>query len=255
MLKPTFLKYEKPLLTAMIVCETPEEAIKKINDSIELGADALGIQLCCLKREYRSKETLLEIFKACRGLPIYITSYRGRFSEGMSDDECAELLLLGLDAGATLCDVIGDFFEKDAKYQLAQSEEAIKKQKSLIDEIHKRGGEVLMSSHTKTSCSLEESMMIAKAQAERGADVIKIVHISKNKNEIPMYIDTIKQITKEIDKKLLFLVSEEANVTRYLGPSYGVCMYLCLSEIGKYDTPDQPLLSVIKPFRETLTFH
>ena len=43
------------------------------------------------------------------GKPIYVTSYRFDKSEGFSDDECAELLLLTLDSGATLCDVMGGY--------------------------------------------------------------------------------------------------------------------------------------------------
>ena len=50
-MKPSFLNSDKPLLTAMIQLPTAEACIKKITASIEAGADALGIQLCCLKRE------------------------------------------------------------------------------------------------------------------------------------------------------------------------------------------------------------
>lgn len=49
-MKTTFLNYDKPLLTAMIQCPTAEECIEKIKASLADGADALGIQLCRLKR-------------------------------------------------------------------------------------------------------------------------------------------------------------------------------------------------------------
>ncbi len=253
-MKPSFLNHEKPIITAMILCETPEECIAKIKASIADGADAIGIQLCKLKLEYRTKEIFTEIFSACEGKPIYVTSYRENHSIDFTDDECAELLMLALDCGATLFDVMGDFYCKTKKYQLAEDEEAVKKQKALIDEIHRRGGEVLMSCHTNMSTTLEENLMIAKAQIERGADIIKIVNKANDAAEIPKYIEAIQKIRAMSDKKLLFLVSGEGQIVRYVGPSFGVCMYLALHEQGTLDNKWQPLIKNIKPIRDNMLF-
>ena len=226
-MKATCLKYDKPLLTAMIQCSTADECITKIKASIADGADALGIQLCRLKREYRTKECLQRIFDACEGRPIYVTSYRHAESEGYTDEECGELLLLALDAGATLCDVIGDMFGICPPYQLAEDEEAIIKQKALINEIHKRGGEVLISSHVSKSMTVEECLSIAKAQDERGADVIKIVACSSEEEiDAARYIEAIQTILKNTTKKLLFLASGKSRIIRYIGPASAyVCTY------------------------------
>lgn len=250
----TFLKYDKPPLTAMIQCETADECIEKIKKSLTDGADAFGIQLCVLKREYRDEKTLKRIFSACGDKPIYATSYRCKESEGMSDDECAELLLRALKCGATLLDVMGDAYDVSPQYQLAQSDTAIKKQKELIDKIHSLGGEVLMSSHTFKSTTLEENLMIAKAHIERGADVIKIVNDALSEDEVPKYIDIIQKITAMTDKKLLFLVSGKGQIIRYIGPSFGVCMYLCVQEHGELDTPEQPVLKKLKAVRDNILF-
>jgi len=250
----SFLNHEKPLLTAMIQYPTPEECIQKIQASLVDGAEAFGIQLCKLKKEYRTKETLERIFQACQGLPIYITSYRGGQSAGCTDEECAELLLLGLDAGATLCDIMGDMFDKGAQYELTENPEAVAKQKALIDEIHRRGGEVLMSCHTRSDLSLEENLKIAKAQAERGADIIKIVNDIKDKSRLPVSIQSIQQILEETGKKLLFLVSGAGQIMRYIGPNFGVCMYLCVQHYGPLDTKVQPLLKDLKQIRDHMPF-
>ncbi len=251
-MKPTFLKYEKPLLTAMILCPTPEECIEKIKLSLAEGAEAFGIQLDILKREYRTKEIISEIFSECRGKPIYVTSYRNGQSTGLSDEECMEMLLLALDCGATLLDVPGDVFDESPYYQITDDTEAIRKQKALIDEIHRRGGEVLMSSHTFKSTSVEENLMIARAHAERGADIIKIVNASESVEEIPKYIEAIQKIKKETGKELLFLVSGEARILRHIGPDFGVCMYLCVESHNEFDWREQPVLKHIKAVRENL---
>ncbi len=250
----TFLTYDKPLLTAMIQCKTPEECIAKIKASLEAGADALGVQLCRLHIEYRTKETLKKIFDACCGKPIYVTSYPHGASTGFTDDQCAALLLLALDAGATLLDVRGDMFDVSPYYELTENPEAVRKQKELIDEIHRRGGEVLMSSHTLKDMTLEENLRIAKAHEERGADVIKIVNRIQNKDSIPVQIASIQKILQRTSKKLLFLVSGEGQVIRYIGPDFGVCMYLCVTEHGEPDTPEQPLISNVKPIRDHMRF-
>ena len=251
----TFLKYDKPLICAMIQCVTPEECIAKIKRSISAGAEAIGLQLCKIQREYRTEDQLRPIFEACEGLPVYITSYRSGASKGYTDEECAELLCLGVKCGGTLADVMGDFFASEPSYyELTEEEQAIKKQKELIDRLHKMGAEVLISSHTKKSLTLEENLKLAKAQEERGADVIKIVNVAQSASEIPVYLEAIQKITAETDKKLLLLASGEARLVRYIGANFGVCMYLCVESHGELDTKEQPTIAKIKAIRDNIIF-
>ena len=253
-MKKTFLESDKPFLCAMIPYPTPDMCIKKIKDAIEGGADAMCVQLSKLKKEYRTKEIITEIFDACGDLPIYVTSYPQSESMDFSDEECTELLLLGVDCGGTLFDVRGDLFDRGAKYELTTNPEAIEKQKKLIDEIHRRGGEVLMSCHTGSALALEENLMIARAQNERGADVIKIVDLAKSSSFVPVYIESIQKIIKETGKKLLFLASEEAQVIRYIGANFGVCMYLCYEDGYMGNVKESLSLNRMKAVRNTLYF-
>ena len=251
----TFLKYDKPLICAMIQCVTPDECIAKIKRSISAGAEAIGLQLCKIHTEYRTEDQLRPIFQACEGLPVYITSYRSGASKELSHEECAELLCLGVKCGATLADVMGDFFASEhSYYELTDEPEAVKKQKELIDKLHEMGAEVLISSHTKKNLTLEENLRLAKAQAERGADVIKIVNIAESATDIPVYLEAIQKITAETDKKLLFLSSGEGKLIRYIGANFGVCMYLCVESYGELDTKDQPTIAKIKAIRDNIIF-
>lgn len=253
-MKATFLRYDKPLLTAMILCPTPEECISKIRLSLADGAEAFGIQLDHLKREYRTERYLTEIFAACDGLPIYVTSYRGANSKGYSDEDCVELLLLAQKCGATLMDVIGDLYWPTSKYQLCVEQNAVCRQMKLIERIHDKGGEVLMSCHTNASLSVQENEIIANEQILRGADIIKIVNKTDNKADIPVFIESIQKIVGMTDKKLLFLVSGEGRIIRYIGPNFGVCMYLCVQSHGPNDVKEQPVLKNLKSIRDNITF-
>lgn len=248
--KATFLTYDKPLLTAMVQEKTPEDAICVIMDSLYDGADAFGIQLCNLLPEYRDEETLRKIFSYCEGKPIYITSYRGHQSKGMTDDECMDLLLMGLRAGATLCDVMGDTFHPETD-QLTFDPEAVEKQKALINKIHEMGGEVLISTHTSRYFTEEEVLTYARAQIERGADVVKIVSKANSEEEQMAALQIIHRLKKELDKPFLFLVGgSHTRLVRQIGPALGVCMYLCVQRYFPVTAKAQPQLRATKAIRD-----
>ena len=253
-MKPTFLKYDKPLLTAMIQYPTPEECILKIKASLAEGAEAIGIQLDRLRGEYQTPENFSKIFSACEGKPIYVTAYRGGNDGTETDEQRAQILLTALKCGATLCDVMGDMFDPSPKYELTFDKAAIQKQKELIDKIHSLGGEVLISSHTYKSISYDECIMIAEEHIKRGTDIIKIVNNASSADEVPEYIRAIQKINSMTDKKLLFLVSGKGEILRYIGPNFGVCMYLCVQHHGEMDTEEQPILRKIKAVRDNIKF-
>ena len=249
----TFLNGEKPMITAMIQCHTADDCVKKIKKSLQAGADAFGIQLCQLYLNERSDDHLKKIFAACDGKPIYITSYHLRESENLTEEECVELLLRGLKCGANLCDVRGDQFDI-CECQLTENEEAIKKQKDLIDTIHRFGGEVLMSTHDFRTLTCDYVVSVAKEQLHRGADIIKIVIKNDDPDSLPEAIKTIIEL-KKLNKPFLFLdLGACAKIIRRVGPSLGVCMYLSVDEYGELDTPEQPLISEVKYIRDNIDF-
>lgn len=249
-MKPTFLTYTKPLLTAMVQNTTPEEAICTISNALYDGADAFGIQLESLKREYRNEDTLRMIFSFCGGKPIYITSYRNAASTGMTDDECADYLLLGLKSGATLCDVMGDMFHPEHD-QLTFDPAAVAKQKALIETIHERGGEVLISSHLSSFFTEDEIVRYAKAQEERGTDIVKIVSRSDSEDELLANLAIATHLKHAVKTPYLFLASgTHSRLLREIGPALGVCMYLCVDHYQLVSTKEQPKLSAVAAIRD-----
>lgn len=252
MMKPTFLTYSKPLLCAMIQASTPEDAICQIANASYDGADAFGIQLECLKKEYRTLETLKKIFSYCKNKPIYLTSYVGRESTGFTHDQCAELLLLGIEAGGTLADIMGDMFCKD-EYELTYDEEAVRKQKELAEKIHAMGGEVLFSSHQKKFIPEEKVMEIARAQRERGADVVKIVNHSNSREELMTNLNICSRLNTELDCEYLYLANgSDCRILRQMGPALGCCMYLCVQHYLPVNSKEQPQLRATKQLRDAM---
>jgi 3-dehydroquinate dehydratase len=252
MKKATFLSYDKPLLCAMVQDETPDDMICTIMDSLYDGADAFGIQLCNLQPEYRTEEILRKIFSHCEGKPIYITSYRGKYNKDLSEEERMDFLLMGLRAGATLCDIPGDTFAP-CKEQMTFDSEATEKQKRLIQKIHDMGGEVLISTHTGRFYTEDEVSALAKAQVDRGADVVKIVTVANDEEEEMVGLQAIRRLKKELDRPFLFLVGGSHNrLIRQIGPALGVCMYLCVQRYHPVTTKAQPILRSVKAIRDNM---
>lgn len=251
-MKPTFLNSQKPIITLMVLESTPEDAISVINKGLRNGADAFGIQLELLRREYRNLDNLKRIFAACGGKPIYITSYRNQQSEGYTDQECMDFLLLGCKAGATLCDIMADMYDPQPN-EITYDEEAVRKQIKIADEIHKMGGEVLFLTHTHKFFDSDTILKIALAQKERGADVVKIVSVAENDDELEVSFNNIKLLKKELGTTpFLYLVNgAKHKPIRENGCDYGVCMYLCVNEHRTPYSTEQPLISRIKEKNKT----
>lgn len=245
----------KPLLVSMVQEETVEGALNSIATGHYDGADAFGIQLESLRPDYRNLDDLKKIFAGCMGKPIYITSYDAAYSKGMSDEECLELLLLGAEAGADLCDIMGDTFDHQP-YELTFDEAAITKQKEYIDRIHAMGKQVLISSHTNTHLTEAEVVRYALAQKARGADVVKIVNLANGRDQLHESVNTIFGLEKELEgTPFLFLTSGDCgSIIRQTGPLYGVCMYLCAPFYKPGYTRQQPLLRSMKQVRDNLRY-
>ena len=246
---------KRPPLVAMVQVATVEEALDIIVDAHYDGADAFGIQLEDLLPEHRNLLDLKKIFAACLGKPIYITSYRGSNSKGMSDEECLELLLLGAEAGADLCDIMGDCFDPQST-ELTFDENAIARQKTYIDRIHAKGKQVLISSHTHTHLCQEDVVRYAQAQKARGADVVKIVNQSNGRDELRESLNTIFRLEKMLGgTPFLFLTGgKDSSILRQTGPLFGVCMYLCAPVHKHGFTRQQPLLRAMRQVRDNMIF-
>ena len=247
----TFLTYERPLLTCMVQADNPDRIKALIDASISEGAEAIGMQFCQLKAEYRNEKTYRELF-AYTDLPIYVTNYRNHISNiGKSDDVLAAELVELAECGATLCDVMGDYFDA-CEGELTMNEDAIKKQIHLIDELHGRGAEVLMSSHVLKFTPAERVLEIAREHERRGADICKIVTGAENTEQQIENLRIIHLLKENLKIPFLFLAGGECRILRRIGGSLGCCMYLCVHEYDELATKSQPLLRDMKILRELL---
>ena len=171
----------------------------------------------------------------------------------MSDEELAEGLLTLAKNGATLCDVIGDLYSPHPE-ELTDDAEAIRKQMNLIEKLHERGAQVLMSSHILKHTPAERVLEVAAEQKRRGADVIKIVTGAKTMEEQIENLRITTLLKKELGAPFLFLSGGTCSLHRRLGLKLGCCMALCVYEHDAFSTASQPLLSTMKAIRDEIDF-
>lgn len=258
-MKPTFLNQNRPLITGMILKDNPDSIRFAVKNSIYDGADCLGIQLECLKKEYKSEENYKKIFAACSGHPIYITNYRGNKNNGFSDEELAAELVKALACGATLGDVPASLFDSESGMgiglELSMNQDAVEKQMNLINQIHNMGKEVLMSSHVLKFIPAETVLEIACEQKKRGADIVKIVTAANSDEEQIENLRITTLLKKELDIPFLFLSGgTHSKIHRMIGPQLGCVTYLAVREHDERAVPTQPTIRAAKAVRDNLDY-
>lgn len=121
-------------------------------------------------------------------------------------------------------------------------EKAIARQRALCDRLHAAGAEVLMSSHFYRFLSCEEVLEIAKQQAQRGADVIKIVSWTDSRKQLAENLKTTL-LLKEQSYPFMFASNGPWCVPhRSLAPFLGETLVLCTQSRSVGASPVQPLL-------------
>lgn len=254
-MKPTFLNQNRPLITGMIWKDNPDSIRFAVKNSIYDGADCLGIQLECLKKEYKTEENYKKIFAACSGHPVYVTNYRGCENSGLSDEELADELVKALACGATLGDVPASLFDSESGMgkglELSAKRDAIDRQMSLIDKLHSMGKEVLMSSHVWKFLPAETVLEIAFEQKKRGADIAKIVTAANSDEEQMENLRITTLLKKELGIPFLFLsAGTHAKIHRMIGPQLGCVTYLAVMEHDGHAVPTQPTIKAAKAVRD-----
>ena len=247
-MKYDFLNYERATLTVMVQANNPARIKELMDKSLPAGAEAFGIQFEQMLPEYRTPEVYRDLFSYAKGRPSYVTNYRGTQNNGKSDDELGDELVELAECGADLCDIMGDYFDKQPD-EVAVDKNAINKQIGLINRIHEKGAKVLMSSHVMKYTPAERLLEIALEHQRRGADISKIVVGADNREEELENLRIINLLKEKLDIPFLFLSAGECRILRRIGGELGCCMYLCVYEHDALATPQQPLLKKLKQIR------
>jgi 3-dehydroquinate dehydratase len=243
----------------MILKNNPDSIRFAVKNSIFDGADCLGIQFECLKKEYKTEENYKRILAACSGHPVYATNYRGAENSGFTDEELADEMIKILSCGATLGDVPASLFDSESGMgiglELSMKQDAIDKQMRHIERIHEIGKEVIMSSHVLKFTPAETVLEIAFEQQKRGADIVKIVTAANSDEEQMENLRITTLLKKELKVPFLFLSGgTHSKIHRMIGAQLGCVTYLAVREHDERAVPTQPCIKAAKAVRDNFDY-
>jgi 3-dehydroquinate dehydratase type I len=254
MMKPTFLHgSRRPLLVCLIGDMTdPAGCIATMRGAMYDGADAFAIHLDRLDRKYHTIEDLTGIFNYAADKPVMAIIHRTGSAANLTDEEIVATHLLALEAGATMCDILGDMFDP-SPMELSRKPAAVDGQRRLIDQIHRMGGEVLLSSHTWVFMTAEQTVEHAKELESRGADMVKIAMCAHSEEEMAEVYKTTVLLRQELKIPFLHVcMGQHGKLHRAIAPVLGSALALCVLKYTPGSHREQVLLRATKAVFDNL---
>ena len=198
-----FTELPKPFNICVISEGDVDSCIRTIKLGEMDGADGFQLELQNFKEFPPSRKQMRAVISSTTK-PIWTTNRRNRSGgvpqkKQQSEEERMRLQITALEEGAVCIDMEMDTFDhwalwddtrkrdewprlkdipvdsNDFPKECSFQDEAIKKQIEIIDEVHSRGAEVLMSCHVKVVTTSQGVLRIGHEMERRGADLAKIV--------------------------------------------------------------------------------
>ena len=218
-MRKSFVNNPKPILAAVIRERTPREAIAEIKNYALHGAHGADLHLSCLEEQYRNVESISEIVKQSP-LPILGLNYNQNPDWTVTEtteEERIGLLMMSIEAGAAGIDMQGYTFDRPSHFafnedfahldysfiknkprEVVLDPKIIEKQCELIEQIHFKGAEVLLSNHLLIPMKTEELVDFCLFIEQRKPDMIKIVTVCNTEEEMLECFKAMATIKKEI---------------------------------------------------------
>lgn len=238
-MRKSFATLPAPVIAGVIRRHTKAEAKADIRNYEIKGAGMIDLHISCLDEEYRNEETLRELIEFTR-LPLLGLNYNlhnNQFYE-TSEEERVSYLKMAVKAGAAGIDMQGYTLGTRAnsetpgaeKYSFMRSnpnevcidDVSIGKQTELIEEVHREGAEVLLSTHTFTPLTAEQMVDLALFLCERKPDAMKFVNRADTEEEMIESFRTMALLKKEVPIPVhLHCIGEKGRLTRIINPLLG----------------------------------
>ena len=231
-------------------------AIAQIKNCRHQGADMIDLHLSCL--EDQSVEALRKIIESTP-LPILALNYNNnwdRTSQNLSEEERVGSLLTAVEAGAAGVDIQGYTFHLPSKKnfcgedrysftkgdpkEIVTERQIIAKQCELIEDIHRKGAQVLLSCHPGIPMNCQQVLDLARFLQERNPDIIKIVTKAETPEDLEEAIRTMQVLKREIKTPISFHASGKTGIpSRIINPILGGQIAFCVERFDEGSTPEQ----------------
>ena len=242
-MRKSFVNNPKPILAAVIRERTPREAIAEIKNYAIHGACGADLHLSCLDEQYRNVESIAQIVNQSP-LPILGLNYNQDLDwvvTETTEEERIALLMMSIDAGAAGIDMQGYTFDRHSHFafneefahldysfiknkprEVVLDPKIIEKQCDLIEQIHFKGAEVLLSNHLLIPMKTDELVEFCLFIEKRKPDMIKIVTQCETEEDMLECFKAMATIKKEIKTPVtLFSNGATGTLTRIINPMLG----------------------------------
>ncbi|NLX05619.1 MAG: type I 3-dehydroquinate dehydratase [Phycisphaerae bacterium] len=244
-MKRSFLARPHPVITGIMAGQTPQELIAQSRNAEFAGAQGIAIDLSDLKPEFRNSESLKSVIDSTH-LPFMFFLYRNDRWGDSSDDQRQEVLIAAADAGAAMIDVMGDLYDP-SPMEITHDQNAIDRQKRLIDRIHAKHSHVVISSHMSCPRTAEQVVEQLRELELRGPDVVKIVTAVNTDDELAEAFRTTMVLRRELKTPFIHLCNGKfSRPHRFLGPALGVSIAFAVHSYEARYGMGQPTISAMK---------
>ena len=245
-----------PAIAGVVREKTEAAAIERIKSCCEKGADMIDLHLSCLEN---ADEAIYARIIAASPVPVLALNYNSKrdWSDAGFDEETRTAsLLAAVRAGAAGADMQGYTFDiksksafcgkdeysftKDKPLEVVTDPEVIEKQRAFIDEVHKAGGEVLLSCHPYVSMDAEAVVDLAAFLDLRGADIIKIVTLADDEAAAMEAVRAMTTIKEKIKTPVSYHAAGKCGgITRVINPLLGGRIAFCVDADDEFATAGQ----------------
>jgi 3-dehydroquinate dehydratase len=220
------------------------------------GTDSYGFMLDFLDMKHHNRGDLERMFSYAADRPILTMNYRNsnRISSGQTDQDMVDTQLLAIEAGATMVDIIADYWDP-SPLELSRKPSIIDKQRRLVDQIHASGGEVLMSSHTWEFMTADQTLEHFHQLELRGGDMVKIAMCAHTEDELMEAIRTTMLARRNLSVPFLHVcMGQYGKIHRVISTMFGSALALCVHEYTAISHKEQPLLRSTKAVLDNLDY-
>jgi hypothetical protein len=271
----------RPFICAVIREEDPAAAIADMKLSECAGAQVFELNLSTFRPEHRNVASLRPVFRSTT-LPIFTTCRRygrGQATDmnvpiDLDDAGRMQLQLDLIDAGSGGFDVELDTFDpapgpplrtaEGIRYsmdpaspprEVSTNPPAVERQLRVVDEAHRRGGEVMASAHCLTRVTTEDVLRICRLAEERGCDLLKVVRFNQSWEDIVQTLEQTVALRRQAKiPYVMMAMGEYGKLSRLMSPLLGSMLCYCKQTYGPGAFTDQPLISAAKAVFENVDY-
>jgi len=216
----------------------------------------IDLHLPCL--ESMDVETLGRIISASK-LPVLALNYTDSIDfpdPEAKEAERIESFLNAIDAGAAGIDIQGYTFDPRSKRgffgedvysfmkgnpkEIVTDDEIIAKQCELIERVHSKGAEVLLSCHPGIPMKAEAVVELALFLEKRNPDILKIVTTARNDEDLAESIRAMTMLKMEIKTPITYHANGRAGMlSRIVNPLLGGHIAFCVDRFHEDTVTEQ----------------